>query len=157
MEQSRRSLLKMGVLTAASAALPVGMLAKSANQTPAAPVTAPAANAYDALSTLTAADFKPFVGSTFTVQSQASTVRLTLAEVQNPPTLSAGAPAPTGKADPRSQTFALRFKSSSGPALSQGTYTFQNKSIGNFAMFIVPSQAKANPMYYTGQVNRPTQ
>jgi hypothetical protein len=157
MKQSRRSVLKMGVLTAASAALPVGMLAKSAAQKPAAPATSTQTSAYDALSTLTAADFKPFVGVIFTVQSQASTVRLTLAEVQNPPTLSSGSTTVATKPDPRSQTFALRFKGGSAPVLPQGTYTFQNKSIGDFAMFIVPSQANANPMYYTGQVNRPTQ
>jgi hypothetical protein len=146
MNESRRHLLILGAMTAASATLPLEAFGRIVSQ-PAAS-TPPTDNEYQALSTLTAADFQPFVGAVFHPKSQTNAaVRLILAEVQNPPTL-AGTPAVVP------QTFALRFKSVSGPLLPQGTYVFVNSGLPPFAMLVVPSGSGAKPTYYTGQVNR---
>lgn len=149
MDEIRRSLLRLGVLTAASAALPAGAFVADSF---AATIT-PAGSEYDALSYLSAADFKPFIGATFKAQSDAGSARVTLAEVQNPPALSG-----TNKTTvPSPQAYALRFKNASGGPLSQGTYVFRNSSLPAFAMFIVPSPKGSKPMYYTGHVNRSVQ
>jgi hypothetical protein len=150
MDQTRRHLLIVGALTAASAALPFEAFGKVAMESAATPPP-PTAHEYEVLATLTSDDFKPFVGRVFHTQSQTSkNVGLILAEVQSPP---AGAGAmPDSAPDPR--VYALRFKAQAGPTLTQDTYVFQVNGLPHFAMFIVPSAAKAKPMYYTGHVNR---
>jgi Domain of unknown function (DUF6916) len=153
MNEMRRHLLRLASLTAASVILPLELLAQSAGN--AAPTSAPQDGEYDALSYLTAADFKPFVGAVFKIQSPTGSVRVSLAQVQSPPTLPKATQGATAKATP--QTFALRFMNISGGPLTQGTYVFRNSSLVPFAMFIVPSAKGAKPIYYTGQVNRSVQ
>jgi len=154
MDEARRNLLRLGVLTAASAALPVDALAQRLQTSASGAASAGPTDAdYQALSNLTANDFKPFVGATFKVTQASGTTRVTLAEVQSPPALATTKIAVT----PSPQTYALRFKNVAGPLLKQGTYVFDNSALGPFAMFIVPSAAKAQPMYYTGHVNRSVQ
>ena len=151
MDEARRKLLKLGIATAVSAALPLEALGQNIGK----PAPRLAGNVYDALSYLTPDDFKTSVGGTFKVQSGATTVaRVILAEVQVPPTL-AGSTKTT--VVPHPQTFALRFKNVSGAPLEQNTYVFENGTIGRFAMFVVPSGPGAQPVYYTGQVNRSVQ
>jgi hypothetical protein len=157
MDAARRHLLKLGFLSAASAALPLEALGQHLSKS--APTSVPpTATEYDALSYLTADDFKPFVGVAFTAISQTSgSVRVILAEVQSPPTLAASTKKTAASLAPAQQTFALRFKSGSGQPLKQGTYVFHNSSFAPFAMFVVPSAKGAQPMFYTGQVNRSIQ
>jgi Domain of unknown function (DUF6916) len=153
MNEMRRHVLRLGTLAAASIVLPVEVLAQYAGKS--ATTSAPSDSAYDALSYLTAADFKPFVGAVFKAQSQAGSASLVLAEVQSPPRLATATQG--ASTTPTPQTFALRFMNLSGGPLAQGTYVFHNSSLVPFAMFIVPSAKGAKPLYYTGQVNRSVQ
>lgn len=154
MDEARRQLLRLGTLTAACAALPLEALGEFVSEPVAASSLASNENEYDALSNLTAADFKPFVGAVFKAQSEASgSASVVLVEVQCPPKLGKPAKNPATS----QHIFALRFKSVSGKPLKQGTYVFQHKALGNFALFVVPSAAGAKPMYYTGQINRSVQ
>jgi hypothetical protein len=147
MNESRRQLLILGAMTAASVTLPIELFGQAKSQS-AAPPSPPTESEYDVLATLTAADFQPFVGAVFHTKSQnAAAVRLTLVEVQSPPSSVGIQPAAPG-------AYALRFKSVSGPALPQDTYVFINGGLPHFAMFIVPSGAVAKSTYYTGQINR---
>ena len=154
MDKTRRRVLRMGVLTAASAALPLEILGQQTGKTSSA-AAVPTPNQYDAFSYLTAADFKPFVNAAFSVQTTGSP-RLALTTVQSPPILPTDAKTSTAL-PPDPLRFALRFKSLSGPALKQGTYIFENSSLGSFAIFIVPSAPNARPMFYTAHVNRSVQ
>jgi hypothetical protein len=153
MNEARRQLLKLGTLTAAFATLPLNVLgqyvSKSASVA-AATSSTPTEQEYNALATLTAADFAPFVGTVFTTQLQSSAVHVKLVEVQNPPKLAGSPPASPN-------TYALRFKSVFGPTLKQDTYVFSKRGLPSFAMLVVPSAPGAKTTYYTGQVNRSVQ
>lgn len=157
MDESRRHLLRLGILAAASAALPLEAMGQLAAK-PGTAAFRPAGNEYDALAYLTADDFKSSLGSVFKVQSGASgSARMILAEVQSPPTLARSAKQTATTLAPNPQQFALRFKLVSGTPLKQGTYVFENSTVGRFAMFVVPSGPATQPVYYTGQVNRSIQ
>jgi hypothetical protein len=155
MELTRRKVLTLGALTAASAATPfaafAGMPAPAKTSEPATSENG------DVLSQLTAVEFKPWEGSVFDVQSDTQSALVVLSEVQDPPRLpknaskSKNSETTTG---PVMKAFALRFQFLSGDALDQGTYTFSNGALGKFLLFIVPSGAGSDPVYYTAFINR---
>jgi Domain of unknown function (DUF6916) len=154
MNETRRHLLILGALTAASTTLPFKAFGKTASK-PVPATTPPTENEYDALATLTPADFAPFVGATFTTQSEdGHSVHMTLVEVQTPPTQATTSSQPP--ATPNPGIYALRFKHASGKLLMQATYVLTNSGLEPFAIFLVPSSA-SKPIYYTGQVNRSVQ
>jgi hypothetical protein len=164
MNVTRRNVLTLGALSAASAAVPFNIFAGVA--APQAASSGPGKNEYENLSRMTAESFKPWVGSVFDVHPDSSGAALViLDEVQDPPAFSkSGKGSPAAKktalqalSDSKMKAFALRFKSLSGEPLSQGTYVFENGALGRFALFVVPSGDGAEPMYYTALVNRLTQ
>ncbi len=161
MNVTRRNVLTLGALTAASAAVPFNIFAGV--PAPQAASSLPGKDEHENLSRMTAETFKPWVGSVFDVYSDSSGSALViLDEVQDPPAFSkpgkgSGAAKKTALqalSDSKTKVFALRFKSLSGDPLSQGTYVFRNGALGRFALFVVPSGDGADPMYYTALVNR---
>jgi hypothetical protein len=155
MGATRRNFIKLGTITAATIAMPLGAIDKASKL--AAPSFQVTDDEYNALSYLTAEDFKPFAGSVFKAQSASGTTSLILAEVQDASALNPPAATKTGTTVPAAGqgTFALRFRGISGKPLEQGTYVFNNRAFPPFAMFIVPSGS--HPAYYTGLVNRSVQ
>ncbi len=84
MELTRRKVLTLGALTAASAAVPLSAFAGIMGA--GAPATTAGDNEYDNLARLTVADFKPWVGSVFDVATgESQSTLLILDEVQDPP------------------------------------------------------------------------
>jgi hypothetical protein len=155
MNTARRNFLKLGTITAATIAMPLGAIGRAGKSAP--PSFQATGDEYDALSYLTAEDFKPFAGGVFKAQSASGTTSVILAEVQDAATLNPSAATKTGTIAPAAGqgTFALRFRGISGKPLEQGTYVFQNKAFPPFAMFIVPSSS--HPANYLGLVNRSVQ
>jgi hypothetical protein len=146
MHMTRRKVLRLGALAAASAAAPLGAISILTGTAAGTTPFSPTKKDYDALARMTADTFKPWVGSVFDVYSGAPRPTLVVLTEVNllPPGTS-------------SQSYSLRFQSLPAAALPQGTYVFKDNALGRFALFVVPSKAGTHPTYYTGTVNRATQ
>jgi hypothetical protein len=140
---TRRKLLEMCSLVAASAAMPLQVLAKLAGAPLGKVSSGKKNNDYDALWHMTAATFKPWIGSTFTIHLQGSKTALALlTDVTDLST------------NPNKPWFSLRFQGYPGTPLTQNTYVFENSVLGRFALLVVPTGGGSQPTFYTGLVNR---
>ena len=163
MDMTRRKVLSIGALTAASAALPLkalDLLADTKTRGSSGSYT-PNKDEFANTAHLTAGNFKPWVGSVFDVYSgTAHPALVILSAVEEPPVLPKSANSTTPTKAPvhvaNQRFFALRFETLSGDRLKQGTYTFANPVLGRFALFVVPSGEGMDPAYYTALINGST-
>jgi hypothetical protein len=164
MDMTRRTVISIGAWTAASAALPLkafDLFAGTTTRGGSGSYT-PSKDEFANTAHLTAADFKPWVGSVFDVHSGAARPALViLSAVEEPPILAKSETSTTATRAPahvaNQPFFALRFETLSGDRLKQGTYTFANNVLGRFALFVVPSgEGVDHPPRYTALVNRST-
>jgi hypothetical protein len=99
-------------------------------------------------------EFQPLIGESFAISNASQSLgTLTLLSVNVPTLASAETKAQFSGHAPRlplqlKTNFTLQFQGSGG-LLAQGTYTFENSSIGSFALFIVPSGPGSTPPTYT--------
>jgi len=124
---SRRELLGSCTMWAALAAMPAALKATAlAGTKPTVP--------------LSEAVWTSLLGSTFQVKSGSTVQTLTLVSVEDYP-----APNPASQLT----SFSLRFYGGV-KQLKQGTYTFQNATIGKVSLFMVPGN---NPLFYEAIFN----
>ena len=128
MSITRRELLGRCSMWAAVAAMPASLAA--------------VANAKAKTPPLTESMFTSLMGSTFTIGSGSNQQTLTLVAVDD-------IPPRTPPTSPTASTFTLRFYGGT-KNLKQGTYKFDNATMGSFKMFIVPG---SNPQFYNATFN----
>ncbi|MFC2015156.1 DUF6916 family protein [Chloroflexota bacterium] len=94
-------------------------------------------------------DKKSFVerlGDTFEISKGAlDTVSLQLTEIKDLAFYNAGR---------AGEVFSLLFKGPHTYPLEQGTYVVENKAVGSFQLFLVPTYPEINNMYYEAIFNR---
>jgi hypothetical protein len=126
MDVSRRNFLLLGQSLLAATVLPTKLLAAGR------PPSTKAAN----LATMTIANFKAVINSSFGVGSGSSPTAylrlLSVDSMNSKAILKSSHPAPTV------DTFALHFQGT-GETLAQGTYEFDHPVLGRFSLFVVPS------------------
>ena len=59
-----------------------------------------------------------------------------------------------GRASPRQEVFSITFRGPGDVLLSQGMYSFQHDTMGQFGLFIVPVGQDEQGIYYEAVFNR---
>jgi len=147
MPVSRRIFIASAQTLLAAAALPMKFFGAASNLG-----LPPEAN----LLTATKATFQPLVNSSFTVGGSGPLTRnwLTLLSVEEMSSAQPAKPTTASASKTRAtaptvvDTFALRFYGT-GESLPQGTYELENRKLGTFSLFIVPS----GPSTYTAIIS----
>jgi hypothetical protein len=144
MRVSRRDLIKTGSLAGAAAFVPLaGLLGDMAEA-----AVRPSQNA--AVAVLNRPTFESHVGDYFDVKAGGTTVRLRLASVGDTPT--AALAQTTGAPD----CFTLLFEGPLTGVFGQDTYSVNNRSLGPFALFLVPGGRTSRAARYVATFNRVT-
>ncbi len=147
MSVSRRRFLELGTLAIAATAVPSQIIAGEKPRRSAMGQDLPIEGQSEVVSLnyMTKDTFARLVNSTFMARDSAGKiVRLTLVSAEQVGTPKGNTsvvlriPNPA-KQIKRTDSFVLRFRTQSGKPLSQGTYSFNHVTLGNFALFIVPA------------------
>ena len=125
MSDSRRKFLKVGVLTALFAAVPLKSALGQSKKTPNGNAGKKPEAQSDPLANYTKATFTYYLNSVFALHTTAGVIAVTLLRVDD-------LPAPTG-----GECFSLLFRGGSH-AEGQDTYTLDHPSLGTFQMLLVP-------------------
>lgn len=107
------------------------------------------------LITVTHADFKPYVGQTFTVQTEAGPVSLVLDNVKifEKSTLRDSTVEIEGVVYPPRQAFALTFEGPKNPVLDSRVYKVMHEAVGNSELFLSAFLQEANCTLYEAVFN----
>ena len=137
MRSSRRDFLKRGTLGALAAGVPLALGQKASGRT----------TATSTVAGLNMAAFKSQLGSTFTVNDEASKVNVTLVNVDN---FASRKQLAVGK-----EGFSLVFRGPQEITLKQNTYLIEHKELGMLSFLIVPVGMKNRKApHYEAIINR---
>jgi hypothetical protein len=137
MKSSRREFLKRGTLGALAAGVPLA-LGQTVSGHAKVTSTTPGLNL---------AAFKSQLGTTFTINDEATKVKVTLVNVEN---FASRKQAAAGK-----EGFSLVFRGPQEATLKQNTYLIEHAKMGMLSFLIVPIGAKNNDApHYEAIVNR---
>jgi hypothetical protein len=137
MRSSRRDFLKRGTLGALAAGVPLALGQKASGRT----------TATSTVAALNMAAFKSQLGSTFTVNDEASRVNVTLVNVDN---FASRKQLAAGR-----EGFSLVFRGPQEITLKQNTYLIEHKELGMLSFLIVPVGMKNKKApHYEAIINR---
>jgi hypothetical protein len=156
MTVSRRKFLRASTMIALTAALPLGLSGIVAGQErrktappnverPAVPVEAQRNPLYN----YTRETFAPYVNSIFIVNS-VPLAEITLIEVKETPLVVDK----KAKRVPTGECFTLVFRGPSRTRFEQNMYRLEHAALGQFDLFIGPTDRSGRQQYYTAVINR---
>ncbi|HEY0405184.1 MAG TPA: twin-arginine translocation signal domain-containing protein [Pyrinomonadaceae bacterium] len=150
MTVSRRNFLRKSTMIALAAALPLSLSTLGAGQQSSPPPTVPPEAQRTPLYNFTRATFAPYVNSIFTVNSL-PLAEIVLVEVKETPLVV------DRRADrtPVGECFTLVFRGSARTRFKQNTYRLEHSALGQFELFLGPTDRPGSEyQYYTAVINR---
>jgi hypothetical protein len=149
MTVSRRNFLRKSTMIALAAALPLGLTTLAAGQQSGPPPVPPEAQR-NPLYSFTRATFAPYVNSVFIVNSL-PLAEIVLVEVKETPLVVDG----RANRTPVGECFTLVFRGPAQTRFKQNTYRLEHAALGQFELFLGPTDRPGSEhQYYTAVINR---